>query len=382
VLGPEDITIKNRRIFVLQGATGLIDSWPKSWPNGIYEVKFDGALELFVDLTAWLNAHPATHPLGDQNELGEPLRILAADGGFWVLESNRGEVLWVTDAGEVSRIADFSARHEVWTALAPAPDDGVSVGTFTPAPHFDGDSRVMHVTRDGNIETVWTGLTTVTDLVVAPDGTLYALEMATGNADGMRAGTGRIVRQTGPSSLAEVATGLDYPIAMKLGPDGALYVVMPAYGPNDLAGAILRIEPGRAEPVEVDLTILAGARCRGAASYAPPEAPAPTASLAPTGAPVATTPEQQSATANLAGAVAVPIVDFTYEPAELQVAVGTTVVWTNDDTAPHTVTALDGAFNSGNMNLSETWSYTFTSPGDVPYVCLYHPLMTGTVKVR
>ena len=45
---------------------------------------FDGSLDLFVDLTAWLNAHPVAHPPGDQNELGEPFRMLPADGGFWV----------------------------------------------------------------------------------------------------------------------------------------------------------------------------------------------------------------------------------------------------------------------------------------------------------
>ena len=61
----------------------------------------------------------------------------------------------------------------------------------------------------------------------APDGTLYAAEMATGNTDQapfVSPGTGRVVRQTGPDSLEEVVTGLDYPIAMAWGPDGAIYV--------------------------------------------------------------------------------------------------------------------------------------------------------------
>jgi plastocyanin len=77
----------------------------------------------------------------------------------------------------------------------------------------------------------------------------------------------------------------------------------------------------------------------------------------------------------------VSIVDFAFHPATLEVAAGTTVTWTNNDTVPHTVTALDGSFDSGNLSPGESWSYTFREPGDFAYQCLYHPQMQGTVTV-
>ncbi len=70
----------------------------------------------------------------------------------------------------------------------------------------------------------------------------------------------------------------------------------------------------------------------------------------------------------------------------LVVGVNNTVTWSNDDTAPHTVTSVNvpaGAtsFDSGNMNSGQTFSYTFTVPGTYKYHCSYHSWMTGTVTV-
>jgi plastocyanin len=78
---------------------------------------------------------------------------------------------------------------------------------------------------------------------------------------------------------------------------------------------------------------------------------------------------------------AVNIVDFAFEPAAVEVPVGATVTWTNGGGAPHTVTADDGAFNSGNLDPGATFSQTFDSAGSFPYHCEIHPQMTGTVNV-
>lgn len=79
---------------------------------------------------------------------------------------------------------------------------------------------------------------------------------------------------------------------------------------------------------------------------------------------------------------AVSIIDFAFEPAELTVAMGTTVTWTNDDDVTHTVTADDGAFDSGNLPSGETFSHTFDEAGTFPYHCEIHPGMTATVVVE
>ncbi|MGH9919874.1 MAG: multicopper oxidase domain-containing protein [Nitrososphaerales archaeon] len=73
-----------------------------------------------------------------------------------------------------------------------------------------------------------------------------------------------------------------------------------------------------------------------------------------------------------------------YSPATITVVIGVnnTVVWTNDDTAPHTVTAVNKAFDSGDLNQGDTFTYTFTTPGTYQYGCDYHPWMHGTVIVK
>jgi|SRR5208337_766028 len=72
-----------------------------------------------------------------------------------------------------------------------------------------------------------------------------------------------------------------------------------------------------------------------------------------------------------------------FSPDNLVVVIGinNTVIWTNNDNVPHTVTSTSGAFDSGNMAPDQTFTYTFTSPGTYNYVCSYHSWMKGTVTV-
>src|SRR5918992_24208 len=76
-----------------------------------------------------------------------------------------------------------------------------------------------------------------------------------------------------------------------------------------------------------------------------------------------------------------------YQPNPVQVGVGDTVTWTNDDAQPHTATSgqnatPDGTFDSSIMAPGATFSHTFTEGGEYPYFCLLHPNMVGTVSVR
>jgi plastocyanin len=66
----------------------------------------------------------------------------------------------------------------------------------------------------------------------------------------------------------------------------------------------------------------------------------------------------------------------------LVLGVNNSVIWTNHDNSPHTVTANDGSFESGNMAPGQTYTFTFSTPGVYTYHCTYHPWMTGTVTVK
>jgi plastocyanin len=81
------------------------------------------------------------------------------------------------------------------------------------------------------------------------------------------------------------------------------------------------------------------------------------------------------------GGAAVSIVDFAFQPAGVEVAVGGTVTWTNTGQAPHTVTADDGSFDSGQLAPGASFSQTFNTAGTFTYHCSIHPQMTGTITV-
>jgi plastocyanin len=85
------------------------------------------------------------------------------------------------------------------------------------------------------------------------------------------------------------------------------------------------------------------------------------------------------------------LTDTAFSPNPVQVSVGDTITWTNDDSQPHTVTSgqngqPDGKFDSSpNFNPllapGQTFEHTFTEAGQYPYYCALHPNMVGTVSV-
>jgi plastocyanin len=70
-----------------------------------------------------------------------------------------------------------------------------------------------------------------------------------------------------------------------------------------------------------------------------------------------------------------------FSPNPVEVKVGETVTWINDDSGRHTVTSKDGVFDSGMMGKGQSFSFTFDKAGEYPYFCEPHPNMVGTVVV-
>ena len=79
--------------------------------------------------------------------------------------------------------------------------------------------------------------------------------------------------------------------------------------------------------------------------------------------------------------------NIAFQPKSVTVAKGGTVVWTNQEAAPHDVTKTSGPgpdFKSGTGDLKtgDTYKRTFAAAGTIRYECTVHPGMTGTVVVR
>ena len=83
-----------------------------------------------------------------------------------------------------------------------------------------------------------------------------------------------------------------------------------------------------------------------------------------------------------AAEIKVGIDNFTFNPKEVRVKAGDTVVWTNNDDIPHTVASPRNSIRSKPLDTGDSFSFTFTTPGDFNYFCSLHPHMTGTIVVQ
>ena len=80
--------------------------------------------------------------------------------------------------------------------------------------------------------------------------------------------------------------------------------------------------------------------------------------------------------------VTIAIKSFKFVPADVAVSAGDTVVWTNEDSAPHTVESSDNTLRSDELSKDDTFSYTFTKSGKYNYICGIHNSMKGSVTVQ
>lgn len=93
-------------------------------------------------------------------------------------------------------------------------------------------------------------------------------------------------------------------------------------------------------------------------------------------------PVPSSSSDAVAPVVTVDTKDFAYAPADITVVVGTPVRFSNSDTVGHTVTAVDGSFDSQELSHGQTWTHVFSTAGTYPYYCAYHRYMKGVVRVK
>jgi len=131
----------------------------------------------------------------------------------------------------------------------------------------------------------------------------------------------------------------------------------------------------RAHRMTIVTVALAGLVATGCSSSSDSDSTGATADPAVTPAPA------DGTAAASAGVGSVSIVDFAFAPADLTVAVGTAITWTNNDGAPHRIESDDGSFDSDDLSGGDTFEHTFDSAGSFPYLCGIHASMSGTITV-
>ena len=139
---------------------------------------------------------------------------------------------------------------------------------------------------------------------------------------------------------------------------------------DTVARAPTPANPSRAQRDTTGARPVAAAAPPAARSPSRPSTPVPAATPKPTAPPPAAKVERNG------------MKNINYLRPRLEVTVGTTVEWTNRDPLPHTVTAVNGSFNSGLIQPGKTFRHTFTKPGTYNVYCMPHPFMKGTIIVR
>jgi plastocyanin len=101
----------------------------------------------------------------------------------------------------------------------------------------------------------------------------------------------------------------------------------------------------------------------------------------PTTVPTEPTAPAESTTTAPDSTTTVEILNNAFNPPQLNVAPGTTVTFVNRDSVPHTVTADNGLFDSGQLAPGASYPVVLEGAGTVTYHCKLHPEMRGSIVV-
>lgn len=77
----------------------------------------------------------------------------------------------------------------------------------------------------------------------------------------------------------------------------------------------------------------------------------------------------------------VEIYQFKFVPDTLHIKAGDKVVWTNKDIVPHTATASNDSWDSGEILTGQSWSTSFNKDTVLSYYCYFHPSMKASLKI-
>jgi plastocyanin len=179
--------------------------------------------------------------------------------------------------------------------------------------------------------------------------------------------TGALFRVNASGTTTPILTNLVYPTALRTGPDGALYLTN--FGNESTAGQgqLLRVVPGD-QPAVAAVPSPSPDPNRSNASSQPTPPPTP----APSGPPPA---------AKVTIVEPGNVNDWGYSPSRVVIQAGQTVTFTNSGQIAHTVTAKEGAFDTGLLKNGQSATVKFDKPGSYEYFCVPHPWMTGTIVV-
>lgn len=232
-----------------------------------------GSVTKVADISAFEAADdPVPGPDGPDSN---PNALLVDGSGYVVVDAGGNDLLAVDAAGVVTLMASFPAGtpcppppvppEAVPTTVTRGPDGALYVGQLTGFPFCEGGASIYKV-ENGQATVYASGLTNVTGIDFAADGTLYAVEIAQQGLQKGPIGAVVAIPAGGGKSMADyqvVAAGLFAPYGIAIDGDSA-YVT---------TGAILPAAAGGGNVIQIALA--------GGEVTAMPATPAASATSAP-----------------------------------------------------------------------------------------------------
>jgi hypothetical protein len=181
-----------------------------------------------IDMRAFEDAN---NPDEGEEVVSNPSALeLADDGTLYIVDASGNSVFTWTEEAGLNLFAFWTVTDAtpqlVPTSVDVGPDGDVYIGFLSGFPFPPGGARIERYNADGTLEETYEGLTLVTDVLVTADGTLYAVEMASGFGDtGYIPNSGRVITVSA-DGIEAVAEGLNIPYGLAQNPDGQLVVTV------------------------------------------------------------------------------------------------------------------------------------------------------------
>jgi hypothetical protein len=226
-VGPHAVYVGEDTIWVVVGQ-GLEDD-PANPENPSYAwVAYDRATLEQKNVINLFAVEQENNPDGGDIDSNPVDLVVTADGTGYVADAGANAILKVTPDGTVSIFKSWVPSAEglspVPTSLELDAEGNLYVGFLTGFPFLPGAAWIEKLDAEGNTVQQFTGLTLVTDVELGEDGSLYAVEFASGFGDtGFIPDSGRIVKVT-EAGVEPVVTGLNFPYGLLAGPDGQFVV--------------------------------------------------------------------------------------------------------------------------------------------------------------
>jgi hypothetical protein len=214
----------------------LIGEAPHDFPLSHSLIAVDRATERITTVVDLYSIEVELNPDGDIISSNPIDFVRTEDGRFYISNAGCNCILTWAEGSEVEVFSSWGMDdNPVPTGMALAPDGSLYIGFLSAWPHEEGSSRIEHWSTDGTLIETFGDLTALADVLVAPDGSVYATSLGVFGDLGFADGKVLRVSADGAEVLLD---GLTMPWGLALSPDGSLVVSVDSTGDN---GAILPV---------------------------------------------------------------------------------------------------------------------------------------------